>query len=139
MSHSEYSGYSKNQDCKVKCSSNVGLDLDVKPKVSCQELWRTGTQFDIDLDLEVNHKCKLVPKKVHKNKDGCVTSCTFGVQLDFDCQPRVRYNSCAKPQAEFELDVELDVKPECTPLKSQKSVYKCDKKKDYSYVPKKYY
>ena len=135
MSHSEHSKNKNCKDCKVKCSSNVGLDLDIKPKVSCHELWRKGTEFDIELDLEVDHRCKLIPKKVHKNDKGCVTSCTFGVQLDFDCHPKVRHNTCAKPSAEFELDVELDVKPECRHLKDHKSSHSKydDKKKDHSY------
>ena len=131
MSHSNayYSKYSKKQYCPVRCSTDVELDLDVKPKVACRELSRRGTEFDIELDFEVNHNCKLIPKKTYKDECGCVTKCVFGVQLDFDCIPRVRHNPCSKPSAQFELDVELDVSPHCKPIEDCKvRYYKYDQK-----------
>lgn len=137
MSHAEHqSKYYKKQGCPVKCSTEVGLDLDVKPKVSCRELWRRGTEFDVELDFKVDHNCELIPKKTYKDEKGCVTKCVFGVKLDFDCVPYVRHNPCGKPSAEFELDVELDVKPECRPIdnckvKYSKSNDKKDDKKDW--------
>lgn len=125
MSHnsSYYSKNSKKQYCPVRCSTDVELDLDVKPRVQCRELSRQGTEFDIELDFEVNHNCKLIPKKTYKDECGCVTKCVFGVQLDFDCVPKVRHNPCRKPSAQYELDVELDVSPHCKPIEGCKVRY----------------
>lgn len=134
MSHANayYSKYSKKQYCPVRCSTDVELDLDVKPKVACRELSRRGTEFDIELDFEVNHNCKLIPKKTYKDECGCVTKCVFGVQLDFDCIPKVRHNPCQKPSAQFELDVELDVSPHCKPIEDCKvRYYKYDNKQNH--------
>ena len=134
MSHTNayYSKYSKKQYCPVRCSTDVELDLDVKPKVACREVSRRGTEFDIELDFEVNHTCKLIPKKTYKDECGCVTKCVFGVQLDFDCIPKVRHNPCQKPSAVFELDVELDVSPHCKPIEDCKvRYYKYDKKQNH--------
>lgn len=124
MSHGNYSKNSKKQRCEVKCSTDVELDLDVKPKVACRELQRRGTEFDVELDFEVDHKCKLIPKKVkNDNCDPCIVGCVFAVNLDFDCIPKVRHNPCQKPSAQFELDVELDVKPHCKPIDECKIRY----------------
>jgi hypothetical protein len=133
MSQSNYrSKYSKKNYCPVRCSTDVELDLDVKPKVACREVSRRGTEFDIELDFEVNHHCKLIPKKTFKDECGCVTKCVFGVQLDFDCVPKVRHNPCNKPSAQFELDVELDVSPHCKPIEDCKvRYYKYDNKKSH--------
>jgi hypothetical protein len=124
MSHANYSSkHSKKPRCPVKCSTEVELDLDVKPKVACREISRHGTEFDVELELEVDHHCKLVPKKQLKDECGCVTKCVFGVQLDFECHPKVRHNPCRKPNAQFELDVELDVEPHCKPIDQCKIRY----------------
>ena len=130
MSHTNayHSKYSKKQYCPVRCSTDVELDLDVKPRVACREISRRGTEFDVELDFEVKHNCKLIPKKTYKDECGCVTRCVFGVQLDFDCIPKIRHNPCSKPTAEFELDVELDVTPHCKPIEDCKiRYYKYDK------------
>jgi hypothetical protein len=125
MSHTNpyYAKYSKKQYCPVRCSTDVELDLDVKPRVSCREISRKGTEFDIELDFKVDHHCKLIPKKTYKDECGCVTKCVFGVQLDFDCVPKVLHHPCQKPTAEYELDVELDVSPHCKPIEGCKVRY----------------
>ena len=125
MSHSNpyYSKYSKKQYCPVKCSTEVDLELDVKQKVCCTPISKKGTEFDIELDFKVEHECKLVPKRTFKDETGCVTKCVFGVELDFKCIPTVRHNLCNKPSAKFQLDVELDVSPQCKPIEGCKVKY----------------
>lgn len=124
MSHTKHSKYSKKNYCPVKCSTDVGVDLDVIPKVSCKELWRRGTDFDVELEIEVDHRCKLVPVKQIKDEcDPCKTTCIFKVELDFDCKPKVLHRPCSKPQAEVQLDVELLVEPNFRPLEECKIRY----------------
>ena len=125
MSHANYSSkHPKKPRCPVRCSTDVELDLDVKPKVACRELSRQGTEFDIELDFEVNHNCQLIPKKTHQDEcNPCTVKCVFGVKLDFDCTPRVIHHPCRKPTAVFELDVELDVSPHCKPIEDCKIRY----------------
>jgi hypothetical protein len=124
MSYVKQSKYSKKKYCPVKCSTDVGVDLDISPKVSCKELWRRGTDFDIELGLEVNPRCRLVPvKQIKDDCDPCKTTCIFKVELDFDCKPKVIHRLCSKPQAEVQLDVELLVEPRCRPLEECKIRY----------------
>ena len=135
MSLAKYSSKNQRKTCPVRCNTEVELDLDVSPKVACRELSRRGTEFDIELDFEVNHRCKLIPKKTYKDEHGCTTKCVFGVQLDFDCIPRVRHNPCGKPNALYELDVELDVAPHCRPIDDCKvKYYKADNKKIHNNI-----
>lgn len=131
MSHAKQSKYSKKKYYPVKCSTDVGVDLDVVPKVSCKELWRRGTNFDIELELEVDHRCRLIPVKQIKDEcDPSKTTCIFKVELDFDCKPKVIHRPCSKPQAEVQLDVELLVEPNCRPLEECKIRYYKDEEED---------
>lgn len=125
MSHGDYSQKkSKKPRCPVRCSTDVELDLDVKPEVRCREISRRGTEFDVEVEFEVDHHCQLIPKKVkHDEKDPCKTRCEFKVKLDFDCHAKVKHNPCQRPEAKFELDVELDVKPHCKPIEDCKIRY----------------
>lgn len=128
----------KEKGCPVRCSTEVGMDLDVKPRVDCRELSRRGTEFDIELEFEVDHHCRLVPKKQYKDDCGCVTRCVFGVELDFTCVPKVLHRPCRKPEAVFELDVELGVSPHCKPIDDCKvRYYSAEKKKEKKDTKKK--
>lgn len=134
QSNPYYSKYSKKQYCPVKCSTDVELELDVKQKVNCREISRKGTEFDIELDFEVKHNCKLTPKRTYKDESGCITKCVFAVELDFDCTPKIRHNSCNKPSAKFELDVELEVSPNCKPIEGCKvKYYKAQEEQDHEH------
>lgn len=128
MSHASHANYSKSpkKRCPVRCSTDVELDLDVKKQVACHEISRRGTEFDVEIDFEIDHRCKLIPKKQQPKNEcesPCKTGCAFTVQLDFDCSSKIRHSSCAKPSAKFELDVELDVAPHCKPLEECKVRY----------------
>lgn len=137
MSHSRSDKCKK--DCIVKCAAEVDVELDHKPRVRCRELHRKKTDFEVELEIEVNPRCKLTHKK--DRKDGCKHLCIFGVDLDFDCDARARCTPCGKPGAKFRLDVEVptdtkcDVKKRCgsdkSSHKSDRSCNKCDKSKSH--------
>lgn len=131
MSHANYSSKKNKQPrCPVRCSTDVELDLDVKQRVECREISRRGTEFDVEVEFEIDHDCKLIPKKNHKeSEDPCKVKCEFKVALDFKCHAKVKHNPCQRPEALFELDVELDVKPNCKPIEDCKiRYYKKDNK-----------
>jgi hypothetical protein len=132
MSYQKKDSKKSSPRCPVRCSTDVELDLDVKPKVSCHEISRCGTEFDVDIEFKVDHHCKLTPKKHNKHDDEepCKTKCAFKVELDFECEAHVQHNQCRRPEAKFQLDVELDVKPQCKPLEGCKVRYH-DKKREY--------
>ena len=95
------------KDCIVRCGANVDVELDHKPRVHCQEIWRKKTDFDVEFELEVNPKCKLTHKKSFQK--GCTHRSIFNVELDFDCHAEALCTPCHKPAAEFRIDVEVPV------------------------------
>ena len=128
MSHGNYYSKQPKKYCPVKCNTDVALELDARPKVSCREICRQNTEFDIELDFEVNPRCILVPKKTHKDACGCVTRCEYTVKLDFDCVPKVKCLPCQKPSARYNLDIEVDVEPRCLDIEKHESKKSVEKK-----------
>ena len=114
---------SQKRACPVKCSTEVDVDIDIKQQAKCVELYKRTSAFDVELDIEVKQKCILRPKHVKDNCDPCIVSCVFSVDLDFDCDAKVRYTPCNKPEARFRLDVEIEAKPQCKPIEGCKVKY----------------
>ena len=109
--------------CPVRCSTEVELDVDIKQQARCTQLSKNGAAFDVELDIKVDHRCILRPKHVKDNCDPCTVGCVFSVDLDFDCDARVKYTPCHKPEARYRLDVEIEARPQCKPIEGCKVKY----------------
>lgn len=96
---------------KQTCEAEINVQTDVIPNVRCERLGGRPTQFDVDLDFDLNPRCRVVQKK--KSKDGC--GCSYTVHVDFDCEPKVKYQPCAAPSADYKLTFDLDYSTKCNP------------------------
>jgi len=97
------------RDCKTKCGANVEAVLESKPKVSCQEVSKCGTQFDTVIDFNIKPRCKANIVEIKRHTDKCGARALFTVDIDFECSPLVTVNNCMnKPRAEFDIKFEVD-------------------------------
>ena len=101
--------------CITACEWPVGVDVTVDPHVSCQQMHKECTEFEFEVNFDVRPHCRPYCKEVCKDKCGCVTSCTFGVEVDFDCDAHVKCRPCKKAAAEFLICAEIEANPNCCP------------------------
>lgn len=109
------------RECKVSCNAKVDVDLHAKPEAFCFRKRGSPVRFPVELEIDVNPRCKL--RHVKDISKGCKHICIFEVELDFDCEAKVRHGFCEKPRNEVELQIEIPVSPEC------KVVSVCDRKR----------
>jgi hypothetical protein len=123
MSRQQSQSHSNKKACPVRCSTEVELDVDIKQRAECVQLYKRASAFDVELDIKVDHHCILKPKHVKDNCDPCTVGCVFSVDLDFDCDAKVKYSQCHKPEARYRLDVEIEARPQCKPIEGCKVKY----------------
>lgn len=123
MSSHRQSQQSNKKACPVRCSTEVELDVDIKQRANCTQISKSGAAFDVELDIKVDHHCILKPKYVKEKCDPCTVGCVFSVDLDFDCDAKVKYSPCHKPEARYRLDVEIEARPQCKPIEGCKVKY----------------
>ena len=101
-------------ECVIKCATEVGVEVDAKPRVTCQEKWRRNTSFDAGVEFKVDPRCKIHHLEIKKSKeDPCKAECLFRVDIDIDCNAFVKCNPCGKPEAAYKVDVEIPYKANC--------------------------
>jgi hypothetical protein len=93
----------KCQQKSTKCHTGVEMEVGYKPKVHAHQVYRKGTQFDVDVDVKTVPRCHIRQKKIHGN------SCSFvvDVDVDFECKPKIKKLK-PNPKAKFDLDVKVD-------------------------------
>ena len=117
--------YSDGDNCVVKCSADIAVDLGAKPEVTCEEVGRNGTSFGIAFKTKVNPRCQIKYKGSKQNScDPCEHTCYFTVDLDADCETKVVNTNCGKTKIDYKMNVKIPVKSHC----EVKNVCKDDKK-----------
>jgi len=102
--------------CTTRCEADVNVDIDLKPRVKCESK-RLYADFDVELDIDVNPRCKITPVETKHAKKYCGGKCVYRVELDFDCDAKVKCGTCPHTRGEVKLEVEVDHEIECGPKK----------------------
>lgn len=110
-----------NDSCKTKCDTDLRVDVDVTPKVCCQQTDElTKTSFDIEVDIKSRPSCCIREKTVNFARDNkCSNKCFFtvDVEVDFECKTKVT-EPTRNPYAKYDLDVKIDTESSCQAAKT---------------------
>lgn len=95
--------------CKLKCSAQVAVDLNPKPRAFCHRSKGNGFEFPVELEIKVNPHCEIT--KVKSYKHGCGAKIVLLVSGDFDCDAEVITGHCSNSRNIVDIDIEVPVDP----------------------------
>ena len=115
--NSDEKGCNENSHCIIGSKKDIGVDIDVKPIISCRP--KEKKICDIDIDVKFNVKpCNVTLYKVgEKSAGNCSKICCYRASIELRIEPELKHTKPPLARCEAEFDVQFDAQIKCAEQK----------------------
>lgn len=114
MNSDEKGGCGDNGRCIIASKKDIGVDIDVKPLISCRPKMPKRAEVDIDVEFQICPGNVTLALVGEKQTNGCNKICCYKASIDLSIEPKLRHTKPAPTRCEADFDVSFEVQSHCT-------------------------
>lgn len=111
--NSDEKGCNEAGRCIIASKKDIGIDVDVKPLISCKPKEIKKCEVDIDVEFKIRPGNVVLVKAGEKQIHGCDKVCCYKAYLDLAIEPKLRHTKPAPTRMEADFEVAFDVQGHC--------------------------